>query len=203
MQLHYMEKQTEAAVPKPVQEQTTKESAAINIKYFKYVRPVGQLTAGIPLLFLAELNLNAPLDDKISMYVAGDTSTNSTRNSRIDSFLKELKEVCKTEYSQENWDGYGARPISELALKDAERFIRMLPEFADLPDMSPMPEGDIALEWYGGNKKVLYITFNGDSTIEYIGEFGEEDKVAGRETFTESIPDSVLHYIKRIVAIAA
>jgi hypothetical protein len=115
----------------------------------------------------------------------------------IDRIVKELKGVCK-QYSRENWDGYGAQPISEQACNDAEKFVQMLPEYKKRPEITPVPDGDISLEWYGGEKKVFFVTFHGNRTVEYIGAFGEGDKVAGRETLAEGVSENILHYIKRI-----
>lgn len=145
--------------------------------------------------------------DNSSAYYTGEVPKIEMNNhifsngtSHIDGIVRELKEIC-VQY-QEDWDGYGAQPISEQACHDAERFVKMLPESVELPEITPVPDGDIVLEWYGGEKKVFFVTFHGNNTVEYIGAFGGEEKVMGRETMKDRIPESVLHFIGRINSIS-
>ena len=194
----YLSQPSENALPKKqVRKHISKPSHVFGCIWF-----MGQLTDSAPPLNLQGISLNTLMEEKITMYGV-EQGTSLSRASHGQEFLKELKNVCETEYSQDNWDGYGARAISKQACNDAERFVQMLPDSVRmLPDISPMPAGDIALEWYGGDKKVFHVTFHGDSAIEYIGAFGGQDKVAARETFKDRIPESVLHYIGRIIAAA-
>jgi hypothetical protein len=51
---------------------------------------------------------------------------------------------------RQNWDGYGASPISREACAHARRFIDMIeaaPGGLPIPDISPMPSGTISFEW--------------------------------------------------------
>ena len=116
-------------------------------------------------------------------------------------FLTELKTVCETEYSQENWDENGAQPVSVSSCRDAELFIQLLPESSERPDISALPNGHLVLEWYGGPRSSLSVTFCGDSTIIYLGQLNEQE-VADRATLAGSIPENVLDYLERIVSIA-
>jgi hypothetical protein len=116
--------------------------------------------------------------------------------SYADRIVKELKRVCK-QYSTKNWDGYGAQPISQQACDDAERFVQMLPPSVKPPEITPVPDGDIALEWYGKENTVFFVTFRGDNMMEYIGSFGEGKKTTGLESLDEGI-SGILRYIDRI-----
>ena len=47
-----------------------------------------------------------------------------------------------------NWDGYGALPLSRTATANATRFLEVLSAAnAPAPDLSPLANGTIALEW--------------------------------------------------------
>jgi hypothetical protein len=51
---------------------------------------------------------------------------------------------------QDNWDGYGASPISDQARRHASLFIDMIeaaPSGVPIPEVSPTPSGTIAFEW--------------------------------------------------------
>lgn len=47
----------------------------------------------------------------------------------------------------ENWDSYGAKPVSREAAKHALRFGRSLPADIPIPDIAPSPDGGILFEW--------------------------------------------------------
>jgi hypothetical protein len=51
---------------------------------------------------------------------------------------------------EENWDGYGASPISGHVRGHAHRFINMIeasPSGLPIPEVSPIPSGTISFEW--------------------------------------------------------
>ena len=52
--------------------------------------------------------------------------------------LEELKEL------EENWDGYGACPISEKAIENVNRILELLKQ---IPVIGPTPNGTVQLEW--------------------------------------------------------
>lgn len=51
------------------------------------------------------------------------------------------------QYEQENWDGYGAKAISEATRTFARKLMKLLPDTLGKPDVSPAGDGTIALEW--------------------------------------------------------
>lgn len=116
---------------------------------------------------------------------------------RLSETLKALQEVYK-QYSEEDWDGYGAAPISIDAYSEAARLVKMLPSSVPLPDIMPEPSGEIALEWYKGKKFVFVISLSGNNIISYAGLFGENSKTYGTENFGGSLPKSILESIHRI-----
>jgi hypothetical protein len=50
-------------------------------------------------------------------------------------------------YQTENWDGYGAQPITTETLSFACRIMSLLPTSLGSPDVAPAGDGSIALEW--------------------------------------------------------
>lgn len=51
---------------------------------------------------------------------------------------------------KQNWDGYGASPISDEGREHARRFVDMIeaaPGAPPIPEISPMPSGTISFEW--------------------------------------------------------
>jgi hypothetical protein len=50
-------------------------------------------------------------------------------------------------YQTENWDSYGAQPITAETLSFARRIMPLLPTSLGEPDVAPAGDGSIALEW--------------------------------------------------------
>lgn len=46
-----------------------------------------------------------------------------------------------------DWDGYGARALSEASMSYIRRFLAVLPETISRPDLVPEPSGDLTMVW--------------------------------------------------------
>jgi hypothetical protein len=126
-----------------------------------------------------------------------DLLRSKSQSKRLEPVVRTLWDIYR-EYSVENWDGYGAAPISELAIREAIRLLQELPSSFPSPAVVPEPNGEIALEWYKGKKSVFVVSFQGNKVISYAGLFGENEKTWGRESFKDSLPESVVRNIRRI-----
>lgn len=118
--------------------------------------------------------------------------------SQQDNLLRTL-DIVTEECSVPEWDGYDALPIREAAYLEAQRLIRSLPtvSFIPMPEITPIPNGEIALEWTRGPRRILVVTTSGNNEITYAGLFGM-NKVHGTEYFGDSLPTVLLENLKRI-----
>ena len=107
--------------------------------------------------------------------------------------LNELYKNC----SVENWDGYGAKSVSEDSVHEALKFIQMLPSSFSIPQMLAEPSGEIGLEWYKDKRMIFAISFNRKGMITYAGIFGS-NKIHGEEYFGDSIPSRIIENIRRL-----
>ena len=102
------------------------------------------------------------------------------------------------EYSDPNWDGYDAIPVSENTFSQAQKFAKLLPDSVPLPDVMPEPTGEIAFEWYQDGTHVLVISVGNDDVLSYAGLFGIHCQTHGTERLTQHIPQSLLNHISRL-----
>jgi hypothetical protein len=51
------------------------------------------------------------------------------------------------QYSEANWDGYDAEPITVETLNYARRLLKIMPNTFGSPDVAPSADGSIGLEW--------------------------------------------------------
>lgn len=114
---------------------------------------------------------------------------------RLDEVLQALDEIFE-ECSEEGWDGYDARPISEAVYIEARRFIDCLPlaSFIPMPEIIPEPTGEIAFEWSREKRQIFVASVRGENEIVYAGLFGS-DKDYGTKYFGEYLPPRIIQYI--------
>ena len=107
----------------------------------------------------------------------------------------ELVEEC----ASENWDGYGAEPLSEIAAEMAADFIRALPENIPLPGFAPDPDGSISLDWNGPRYHVFSLGIGTSNRLPYAWLDGA-NKGYGVEYFDrETVHRRVLDGIRMTV----
>lgn len=108
-------------------------------------------------------------------------------------------DVIYEECSEEGWDGYDAIPITEDAYNEASRLIMTLPvtSFIPMPDITPEPDGSIALEWSKDKHKIFVVSVRGKNEIVYAGIFGL-NKTHGIEYFGDSLPLIIIENLKRL-----
>lgn len=101
-------------------------------------------------------------------------------------------------YQESNWNGEGADPISNAAIKDARAFLYKFPTTLPLPDVIAEPDGYLGLEWYS-NKRLLYVvSFNGHGVLSCSGLIGQT-KVYGTYYMDDGIPSEILKTIAKVV----
>lgn len=98
-----------------------------------------------------------------------------------------------------NWDGYGAKPVTEQARSEAERFLELLPSSVPMPEVSMDPDGDISFEWIRSRHYVFSVSLSGANKIVYAGILGGND-THGTEFFGDTIPRIIIDAIRRLFA---
>lgn len=88
------------------------------------------------------------------------------------------------------WDGYDSEPVSAESEIAALQLIEVLPEYISLPDVTPLPSGEIAFEWRIGQDRYFTIRVSGTSLV-YAGVFGGSCKKYGQEQFFNALPPAI------------
>jgi hypothetical protein len=74
-------------------------------------------------------------------------------------------------YDIDDWDGYGAKPITRETVVTARRFRRLLPRYAGTPDIAPGADGTIGFEWRSGpdtDRTILIVDVGPGDTIKAV-----------------------------------
>ena len=91
------------------------------------------------------------------------------------------------ECSEEGWDGYDAKPISNKSAEYALRFIEKLDRSVPLPDLVPEPNGELGMLWEkNGNSLVIGIDNN--KVISYADVCHDGGSNHGTSKFSYDIP---------------
>ena len=81
----------------------------------------------------------------IALYRAVPASQISGQPLNAEIMLEEIRKL------KQDWDGYGALPITAEGCSHARTFIALTPKGMLMPEISPTSNGTISLEWESGN----------------------------------------------------
>lgn len=143
--------------------------------------------------------------------VAVSNEAAKLRSYRADFILKPVQETISLdsrdaqsklrnvflEATHDNWDGYGARAVNPVTLRNAMRFINALPIGYPQPDVSTEPDGEIAFDWRTGPYKSLSISV-GPKDILTFAALINRSELHGVEVFIDEIPSRLKALIKEI-----
>ena len=99
--------------------------------------------------------------------------------------LGEIQSGCKSP----GWDGFNARPITQDAISETEKFLRKLPSSVPQPHISPQPNGGIILEWRNEDSSTLIISIRGNAIINYAAVIDSKRDRHGTDEFIDEIPE--------------
>ena len=109
--------------------------------------------------------------------------------------LGEVYDACP----QPDWDAEGAEPVEQDTLRNAYLFIEALPYGYPLPTITGEPDGQINLEWYRQQRRILSVSVSPERMLYWAALFGRENP-RGSCPFYGDIPETILHWIARVCA---
>lgn len=112
----------------------------------------------------------------------------------LQSTLEEVVITC----SRPDWDGYGARPISQAVHVQARAFLDALPMWLPAPDIVPESDGEIAIEWDVESNRIFSVSIGADGTLNYAGLLGDGVERHGVENFDEVVPTVIIQAIEEL-----
>lgn len=116
----------------------------------------------------------------------------------VEAATEELRGVAD-ECGSIGWDGYGAAPIEQETIRQAERFLNALPLGMIAPSVGAEPDGHITFEWYQSPRRILSVSVSPEGDLHYAALFGHS-KTYGTEPFFGEIPSDILKLVRRVVS---
>ncbi len=117
----------------------------------------------------------------------------------------------RNDCSKANWDGSGAKPISDqtisLTATITETLFTMLPRGTPAPDLIPESDGEICMSWLVDTDQLFALSVGAHGNINFAGQLGREGGIhawqpidaTSRSTLEQSLQD-VARYIGRLYA---
>lgn len=107
--------------------------------------------------------------------------------------LEELAREC----AAAGWDGYAAAAVAPTTIREANRFLRSLPEGSPRPTLSAEPDGQISVEWHASPKRTLSVSVTPDGDLHYAALIGTS-RHFGTVPFLGECPEVIANLIQRI-----
>jgi hypothetical protein len=98
----------------------------------------------------------------------------------------------------DDWDGYGCEGVDLSSVGNAANFVLALPIYLLPVEVGVDPDGEISLEWLGGNNSSLSISIGPNGELTYSGRYGRS-LAYGVEHFIDEIPLVILENLSRII----
>jgi hypothetical protein len=98
-----------------------------------------------------------------------------------------LARFAELERAAPNWDGYGALPASRIHADRAMRFlVEVMTDDAPMPDIVPLADGGIQLEWHGADVRVDFISDDEQpDPLLYVDQANDLKRYEGRDVVTQ------------------
>lgn len=100
-------------------------------------------------------------------------------------------------FQNEDWDGYGALPVSQEACSRAEAMMSALMDKFPAPAVGGSPHGSITLEWMTGQRRRVMVSIGEEERIAFAAVFGEET-VQGVASFIRDVPREITALLSRL-----
>ncbi len=108
----------------------------------------------------------------------------------------ELYKMVK-QCSVENWDGYGAAPVTFETFRQAINVLEALPLGTIAPTVGAEPDGHITLEWYKSPRHTLSVSISPEGELHYAALLGHKKRY-GTESFWGEVPNVIMDIIRQV-----
>lgn len=136
--------------------------------------------------------------DNLDQIVFASNLKTDTYGSPINHMINQIEEVF-SECSVDDWDGYGARAVSQKTKWSGTTFIKYLPSGIPNPEFSADPDGHLSFEWYKDPRKIVTVSISPDDILYYAALVGDE-KANGSAYLPDGLPEELLDLIHKVVS---
>jgi hypothetical protein len=112
--------------------------------------------------------------------------------------LDELQQVA-SDCRAANWDGYGAAPVTQEAVAQAEAFLRALPLGMRGPSVGVEPDGHLTFEWYHSPSWSLSVSVSPNGWLHYAALLGSSSEY-GAVPFLGQLPRAIHDLVTRTLS---
>jgi hypothetical protein len=117
-------------------------------------------------------------------------------SARAERVLSQFEELW-SEASCTGWDGYGAKPVDPIAYRYAQSFVNALPTTAPTPEVSADSDGEVALDWFFGNRKALTVSIGPTGRCTFAWMNGQSTN-RGTDWMEDDIPASIVFALAQL-----
>jgi hypothetical protein len=114
--------------------------------------------------------------------------------------IEQLLNVVQ-ECSNDGWDGYEAKAITDQTLAQALSFLQTLPSAAPAPHVSAHPDGELAFTWSVAPRRILSVSVSSAGRLSFASLNGYRT-LHGSEYLVSDLPDSIAFALREVLVSA-
>ncbi len=152
---------------------------------------------------LALSHVSTCATSETAQYIAKQSNEGRYRMQSADSLglgvMADFDELYKIveQCGVENWDGYGAAPVTPETSQRAKKILEVLPLGTIAPIVGAEPDGHITLEWYKSPRYTLSVSISPEGELHYAALLGNKKRY-GTELFWGEVPDVIMDIIRQV-----
>lgn len=123
-------------------------------------------------------------------------SLQNTRTLGFADLFDDLEHVAE-ECGEPDWDSYGASPVLQETIFEAQQFLQSIPVGTPRPTLAAEPDGHVTFEWHVSPNRTLSVSVSPEGELHYSALIGSIVSF-GTEPFLGEIHKTILDLIKRV-----
>jgi len=101
--------------------------------------------------------------------------------------------------ASDDWDGDGAKAVSQQAVEAALVLSTAFPQNLPMPAVQPEPTGEITFEWYKDSRHVAVVAVDG-RFVRWSALAGTDAPRSGAEPYLQALPAATINVIREVLA---
>jgi len=159
---------------------------------------LGYTVLGSMALSTSAVSPDAKAVSRAALDLVGSTELSQVLFGSKSAALSRLRALAN-ECAEDGWDASGGSALDPLAIRNAETFLRVLPDSLLQPEIAPEPDGSVSLDWIVSRHRLLSLSIGASNRISYAWLDGADKGHAVASFDGVTVPQRVLQALEVLI----